>query len=68
MRFEYYLTLLENCKFIIGNSSSAIMEAPYFGVSAINVGNRQMNRHRPNEIINVPFKQKNILKCFKARS
>ncbi|MAH97776.1 MAG: UDP-N-acetylglucosamine 2-epimerase (hydrolyzing) [Euryarchaeota archaeon] len=65
MRFEYYLTLLENCKFIIGNSSSAIMEAPYFGVPAINVGNRQINRHSPNEIINVPFKQKNILNALK---
>ena len=27
MRFEYYLTLLENADFIIGNSSSGIMEA-----------------------------------------
>ena len=28
MRFEYFLSLLKNAKFIIGNSSSAIYEAP----------------------------------------
>ena len=44
MRFEFYLTLLENCQFIIGNSSSAIMEAPYFNIPAINIGERQINR------------------------
>ena len=45
MRFEHYLTLLENCDFIIGNSSSAIMEAPYFNIPSINLGDRQLNRH-----------------------
>ena len=44
IRFEYYLTLLKNCRFIIGNSSSGIMEAPYYGVSTINIGDRQKNR------------------------
>ena len=44
MRFEYYLTLLKNCRFIVGNSSSGIIEAPYFGVPSINLGNRQKNR------------------------
>ena len=44
MRFEYYLTLLENADFIIGNSSSGIMEAPYFKIPAINIGDRQNNR------------------------
>ena len=65
MRFEYYLTLLENSKFIIGNSSSAIMEAPYFNIPAINIGNRQLNRHSVNGIINIPFKQKSILNAVK---
>ena len=44
MRFEYFLSLLKNANFIIGNSSSAIKEAPYFGVPTINIGNRQHNR------------------------
>ena len=37
MRFEYYLTLLKHAKFLIGNSSSGIMEAPYYGTPAINI-------------------------------
>ena len=37
IRFEYYLTLLKNSRFIIGNSSSGIIEAPYYGVSTINL-------------------------------
>ena len=36
MRFEYYLTLLK-IKFILGNSSSGIMEAPYYGTPTINI-------------------------------
>ncbi|HOY24394.1 MAG TPA: UDP-N-acetylglucosamine 2-epimerase, partial [Cellvibrio sp.] len=52
MRFDYFLTLLKNAKFIIGNSSSALMEAPYYGVPAINIGTRQSNRANLPSIIN----------------
>ncbi len=48
IRFEYYLTLLKNSRFIIGNSSSGIIEAPYYGVSTINLGDRQKNRLQSN--------------------
>ena len=44
IRFEFYLTLLKNCHFIIGNSSSGIIEAPYYGIPTINIGDRQQNR------------------------
>ena len=64
MRFEYYLTLLEHSKFIIGNSSSAIMEAPYFGVPAINVGKRQINRYGIHFTKNINFSQKQILRSI----
>ena len=53
MRFEYYLTLLKNSDFIIGNSSSGIMEAPYFGIPTINLGTRQKNRTNISSIINI---------------
>jgi UDP-N-acetylglucosamine 2-epimerase (hydrolysing) len=65
MRFEHYLTLLENSQFIVGNSSSAIMEAPYFNVPAINIGDRQLNRHGVNSTINSPFVQREIFDSFK---
>lgn len=45
MRFEYFLTLLKECEFIIGNSSSGIREACAYGKSAIDIGNRQKGRY-----------------------
>ena len=50
MRFEYYLALLKNSNFIIGNSSSGIMEAPYYGVPTIDLGTRQANRAKIKSI------------------
>ena len=65
IRFEYYLTLLKHSKFIIGNSSSGVIEAPYYGVSTINLGDRQKNRLKSNLIKNVQFVEKKILKSIK---
>ena len=63
IRFEYYLTLLKNSEFIIGNSSSGVREAQVYGVKAINLGNRQNNRTIKNKLIkNLEFNQKKILK------
>ena len=45
LRFEYFLTLLKNCQFIIGNSSAGVREAGVYGVPAIDVGSRQMGRY-----------------------
>ena len=42
--FRDYLVLLKNADFIIGNSSSGIIEAPYFSVPTVNVGSRQDDR------------------------
>lgn len=53
MRFEYYLSLLKNSNFIIGNSSSGVMEAPYYGVPTIDLGSRQKNRVKINSVINI---------------
>lgn len=55
MRFEYFLTLLKNAEFIIGNSSAGIREAPHFGVPSINLGTRQMNRVICDLVDNVEF-------------
>ena len=65
MRFEYYLTFLKNCEFIIGNSSSGITEAPYYGIPTINIGDRQKNRANLKSIINCNYKSNVILKHVK---
>jgi UDP-N-acetylglucosamine 2-epimerase (hydrolysing) len=64
MRFEYYIKLLKYSKIIIGNSSSGIMEAPYFGVPTINIGDRQKNRSSLKSINNSSFNEKKIIKLI----
>jgi len=61
IRFEYFLTFLKNCEFIIGNSSAGIREAPIYSVPSINIGNRQKNRFLCETIINVHESKKEIL-------
>jgi UDP-N-acetylglucosamine 2-epimerase (hydrolysing) len=55
LRFEYFLTLLKNAKFIIGNSSAGIREAPYYGLPIINIGTRQQNRSVHADILNADY-------------
>jgi len=66
IRFEFYLTLLKNAEFIIGNSSSGIREAPVYGVPTINLGNRQKNRVYSKTIVNSSFNENEILKRIKS--
>ena len=64
LRFEYFLVLLKNAKFIIGNSSAGIREAPYYGIPIINIGTRQQNRTLNADIINVDYQKENIIKAL----
>ncbi len=64
IRFEYFLTILKNSKFIIGNSSSGIHEAQYFRIPAINVGSRQNMRSKSKHIINAEYSSKSITKAY----
>ena len=61
IKFEYFLTLLKNCCFIIGNSSSGVREAPIYGVPTINIGTRQRNRSKATSIFNVKYIEMEIL-------
>ena len=64
IRFEYFLTLLKNSDFIIGNSSAGIREAPYYGIPTINIGTRQENRSLHSHIINTSYDKKEIQKAL----
>lgn len=64
LRFEYFLTLLKNSQFIIGNSSAGIREAPYYGIPIINIGTRQQNRAVHADIVNVDYEKENISKAL----
>lgn len=66
LRFEYFLTLLKNAQFIIGNSSAGIREAPYYGIPIINIGTRQQNRAVHSEIINADYSVEAINDALKT--
>lgn len=64
IRFQNFLTLLKHANFIIGNSSVIIREAEVFGTVAINIGTRQQNRSKNDEILNTPSEKTQILKSI----
>lgn len=66
LRFEYFLTLLKHSKFIIGNSSAGIREAPYYGIPIINIGTRQQNRSLHADIINVDYDTRSIAAALRS--
>ncbi|RDU74357.1 UDP-N-acetylglucosamine 2-epimerase (hydrolyzing) [Helicobacter anseris] len=66
LKFEAFLTLLKNAKFIIGNSSAGIREAPIYGIPCINLGSRQEGRYKEGEgIVSVKESEKEILEAIR---
>ncbi len=56
-----FLSLLKISSVIIGNSSSGIIEAPSFGVPAINIGPRQKGRQRGANVIDCGYDKHEII-------
>ncbi len=52
---EDYLTLINNCDCMVGNSSSAIREGAFMGIPAVNIGTRQDGRERGKNVIDVDY-------------
>lgn len=66
MRVEYFLVMLRNARYLLGNSSAGIRECPVFGVPAINVSSRQNGRANSPCIINVAGECGQILDAMDA--
>jgi len=62
---EDYLSLMKSSSLMIGNSSSGIIEAPSFKIPVINIGARQWERSRSENIIDVEPKKDKILYAIK---
>lgn len=60
-----YMSILKQVDFVIGNSSSGIVETPLIGVPTINVGSRQKGRHLCSNIIQTDSSIKNLSKAIK---
>ncbi|SCX02818.1 GDP/UDP-N,N'-diacetylbacillosamine 2-epimerase (hydrolysing) [Lachnospiraceae bacterium YSD2013] len=46
-----YLSLMQHAEFVLGNSSSGILEAPSMHIPTINIGSRQRGRLRAKSVI-----------------
>lgn len=46
-----FLSAVSNCDFVIGNSSSGLLEVPSFGIPTINIGDRQKGRLKALSVI-----------------
>ena len=64
IRFEYFVELLKNANFIIGNSSVGIHEAPVLGKPSINIGTRQNERFKYDTILDVNYNVNEIVSAI----
>jgi UDP-N-acetylglucosamine 2-epimerase len=60
-----YLGLLKYAAAMIGNSSSGIVEAPFFGTPVVNIGSRQSGRERAANVIDVSYSAREIVRAIR---
>ncbi len=51
---EDYIRLINRCACLIGNSSSGIREGSFLGIPCVNIGSRQNQRERSENVLDVP--------------
>ncbi len=62
-----YLKIIFNSACLVGNSSSAIREGSFLGIPAVNIGNRQSDRERGKNVIDVISDKRYIYKAIKKQ-
>lgn len=60
-----YLSLMKHAEFVLGNSSSGIIEAPAFHIPTVNIGDRQKGRLQSESIINCGTSKEEITRGIK---
>lgn len=64
---EHFIELLQHAQCIVGNSSVAIRECAFLGVPAVNIGTRQMDRERAQNVVDVGHDREEILKAIEKQ-
>lgn len=59
-----YMSALKYAKFVVGNSSSGIIEVPSFHIPTINIGDRQKGRIQAETVINCKPEKESIVKAI----
>ncbi len=57
---DEFVNVYRNIGAIVGNSSSGIHESSTFGIPAVNIGTRQQDRERAQNVIDVGYDKKSI--------
>ena len=65
---EDFVRLVHNSRGIVGNSSMAIREASWLGAPAVNIGNRQADRDRGRNVVDVPYDRQAILAAIRSQA
>lgn len=60
-----YLSLMKHAEFVIGNSSSGIIEAPAFHIPTVNIGDRQKGRLQTESVINCKTDKDSIIDAIR---
>ena len=63
-----YFSVIHHCAFLLGNTSSGIIEAASLGKYVINVGDRQKGRMQSDNVVNVPVSSEAMLKAVESIS
>lgn len=58
-----YFSVMHHCAFLLGNTSSGIIEAASLGKYVINTGDRQKGRMQSGNVVNVPVSSEAMLKA-----
>jgi GDP/UDP-N,N'-diacetylbacillosamine 2-epimerase (hydrolysing) len=61
-----YFSVMHHSAFLLGNTSSGIIEAASFGKYVINLGNRQEGRLQSDNVVNVPIEKDRILEAVES--
>ncbi|MFC2036470.1 UDP-N-acetylglucosamine 2-epimerase [Chloroflexota bacterium] len=61
-----YVSLLRYASAMVGNSSSGIIEAPFFGLPVVNLGTRQQGRQRAENVLDVPHDKDAIVQALQT--
>ena len=63
-----YFKAMEKCDFMLGNTSSGIIEAASFSKYVVNVGSRQEGRLRNDNVLDISFETEKILEAITSVS
>jgi UDP-hydrolysing UDP-N-acetyl-D-glucosamine 2-epimerase len=65
--FDVFITLMDMCACVVGNTSSAVREGGIIGAPTVNVGSRQDGRMKGKNVKDVDYNKQEILSAVKEQ-